>query len=223
MRKQVLSVIVLLFLAVFPVTTAFGAVLPVFSHSAAASGSGNCPSSQTVTFVTEPIPQSFNMLAPSGDSTFMVASLQYLSLAPFTLEPNGGLDWNDSLSNWITTNSNYTVWTFHIRPGATWSNGTAVTAQDVVTWLSPAYALNPDYDFVNLHNEVVGVRAVNSDTVQINLNSSDAQLPNRIGEWYYAPVVSPSDVSKGPSDPLFGTSVADGPWSLSNYQSGQTA
>ena len=85
----------------------------------------------------------------------------------------------------------------------TWSNGTAVNASDIATWLSPSYALNPQYDFVGLHTEVTGVRIVNSDTAVINLNTSDAQLPNRIGTYYYAPLVSPSDVARGPADPLF--------------------
>jgi oligopeptide transport system substrate-binding protein len=29
-------------------------------------------------------------------------------------------------------NKDNTVWTFHLRPGVTWSDGTAITAQDFV-------------------------------------------------------------------------------------------
>jgi oligopeptide transport system substrate-binding protein len=29
-------------------------------------------------------------------------------------------------------NKDNTVWTFHLRPGLTWSDGTAITAQDIV-------------------------------------------------------------------------------------------
>ncbi|MHB8566367.1 MAG: ABC transporter substrate-binding protein [Nitrososphaerales archaeon] len=192
----------------------------VVPHS---SSQTTCPASNTITWVTEPIPQSFNYLAPSGDSTFMVGALEYMSLAPFPLQPNGSLYWADSLTNWISPNSNYTQWTFHIAPGMTWSNGTAVNASDIATWLSPSYALNPQYDFVGLHNEVTGVKIVNSDTATVILNQSDAQLPNRIGTYYYAPLVSPSDVARGPADPLFTTpAVADGPWYLANYTSGGT-
>ena len=208
-------------LSIFTVVSVFGYVSPTLLSSPgvatpllSAAGAA-CPASNTITFVTEPIPQSLNMLAPSGDSTFMVASLEYLTLAPFPLEPNGSLDWTDSLTNWITTNPTYTQWTFHIAPGMSWSNGTAVTASDIKTWLSPAYALNPQYDFVGLHTEVTGVQVVNSDTAMVILNQSDAQLPNRIGMEYYAPMVSPTDVAKGPGDNLFETpAVADGPWYL---------
>nr|VUD29815.1 oligopeptide ABC transporter [Raoultella sp. NCTC 9187] len=52
-------------------------------------------------------------------------------------------------------NKDNTVWTFHLRPGVTWSDGTAITAQDIVwSWqrlVSPAtaspYASYP----VNMH------------------------------------------------------------------------
>ncbi|MGH2638931.1 MAG: ABC transporter substrate-binding protein, partial [Rhabdochlamydiaceae bacterium] len=161
-------------------------------------------------------------MSPSGDSTFYIASLEYLGISPFPLEPNGSLDWSESLTNWITSNSNYTQWTFHIRPGITWSNGTAVTGSDIANWLTPAYALNPQYDFVGLHSEVVGSHAVNSDTAVVNLNVSDAQFPNKASIYYYSPMVSPTDVAKGPADPLFGTALADGPWVLTNYTSGAT-
>ncbi|MGI0090719.1 MAG: ABC transporter substrate-binding protein, partial [Nitrososphaerales archaeon] len=210
--------VVLLLLVIFSLASAYSIAKPAPIFSAAAS----CPASKTITFVAEPIPQGFNYLTAAGTSSFYIAGLQYLSLTPFPLEPNGSLDWSESLSNWITSNSNYTQWTFHIRPGATWSNGTAVAASDIVTWASPSYALNSQYDFVGLHTEVTGVRAINSDTVTFNLNVSSAQFPNLISAYYYSPVVSPTDVSKGPADTLFGTGVADGPWYVSNYTSGST-
>lgn len=213
-----LSIIALSLLAVFSIVSVIGLVAPATIRSSAAS----CPSSKTISIVLEPIPTSFNLLAPGGDSSFAIASLEYLSLTPSPVEPNGSLDWSQSLANWMISNTNYTQWTFHVRPGATWSNGTAVTAQDVVTWASPAYALNPQYDFVGVHNEVASVRAVNSDTVVFNLNVSDAQFPTRISALYYSPVVSPTDVAKGPSNQLFGTAIADGPWYMANYTSGST-
>jgi ABC-type transport system substrate-binding protein len=226
MSQKPLSLIVLSMLCMLTVVSVFSFAAPLgyqTSIPVATAATGSCPTSNTITFVTEPIPQSLNMLAPSGDSTFMVASLEYLTLAPFPLEPNGSLDWTDSLTNWITTNSNYTQWTFHIAPNMMWSNGTAVTASDIKTWLSPTYALDPNYDFVGLHTEVTGVQVVNSDTAIVMLNQSDAQLPNRIGMEYYSPMVSPTDVAKGPSDPLFATpAIADGPWYLANYTSGGT-
>ncbi|MGH2638008.1 MAG: ABC transporter substrate-binding protein, partial [Rhabdochlamydiaceae bacterium] len=220
MSQKSLSVIVLFLLAVFSITTAFSLTAPaLFSVSA---GSSSCPASKTVTWAMEPIPQSFNLLAPTGDSTFEIGTMEYLSIGPFPLEPNGSLDWSDVATNWITSNSNFTQWTFHIRPGLTWSNGTAVTGSDIANWLTPAYALNSQYDFVGLHTEVTGVQVVNSDTATVILNKTDAQFPTLVSAYYYAPMQSPTDVAKGPADTLFGTGIADGPWYVSNYTSGST-
>ncbi len=221
MNLKVSSLLVLFILSVFSVAATFspatGTPLVRFASSSATS----CQADRTINIVEAPIPQSFNLLSPSGDSTWAIGSLFDLSLAPFPLEPNGSLAWDQSVSDWITSNSNYTRWTFHIRPGLYWSNGTQVNASDIADWLTPAYALNPQYDFVGLHTEVTGVNIVNSDTATIVLNQSDAQLPNRIGTYYYAPMVSPTDVAKGPADPLF-SPVGDGPWIPANYTSGGT-
>lgn len=214
------SIIALIFLFSFSVVMVFsfatpGSLLPDSSAS-------SCPASQTITYVSEPIPTSFNYLNPSGLSTFDLGGIQWLSLTPFPLQPNGSLDWSQVLSNWMSSNSNFTQWTFHLRPGAAWSDGTPVTAQDVVDWASPSYLLNATYDAVGLHTMIRNVQVVNSDTVQFNLNVSNAQFPNEISMYYDAPMVPPSAIALGPANPLFGTQVADGPWYVSNYISGST-
>lgn len=217
--KKIVSIVVMFLL----VSMSFVSILGISPALVPSVSAASCPASKTITWVTEPIPQSLNYLQPSGDSTFMVESLIDMSLSPFPLEPNGSLDWPDSLSNWITSNANFTQWTFHIAPGMTWSNGTAVTSSDIAAWLSPSYALNPQYDFVGLHTEVTGVKIVNSDTATVILNTTDAQFPTKLGTYYYAPMVSPTDIAKGPGDSLLETpSVSDGPWYLSQYTSGGT-
>ncbi|MEH4567017.1 ABC transporter substrate-binding protein [Klebsiella oxytoca] len=88
-------------------------------------------------------------------------------------------------------NKDNTVWTFHLRPGATWSDGTAITAQDIVwSWqrlVSPLtaspYASYPG----NMHivngaeiargqkaPETLGVRAVNDATFEVTLTQPNA-------------------------------------------------
>lgn len=217
--KRTISLGLLYLILSFSIVMVFGFATSGLLLTTSSTG---CPASETVTAISEPIPQSFNILNPSGLTTFIVGGMVWLSLTPASLEPNGSLDWSMSLSNWMSSNSNYTQWTFHIRPGASWSNGTAVTAQDVVDWASPSYLLNATYDVPGLHSMISGVRAVNSDTVQFNLNVSNAQFSNEISEVFDAPMVSPSEVALGPANPLFGTEVGDGPWYISNYVSGAT-
>ena len=88
-------------------------------------------------------------------------------------------------------NKDNTVWTFHLRPGATWSDGTAITAQDIVwSWqrlVSPLtaspYASYPG----NMHivngaeiargqkaPETLGVRAVDDVTFEVTLTQPNA-------------------------------------------------
>lgn len=88
-------------------------------------------------------------------------------------------------------NKDNTVWTFHLRPGVTWSDGTAITAQDIVwSWqrlVSPGtaspYASYPG----NMHivngaeiaqgkkaPETLGVKALDDMTLEVTLNQPNA-------------------------------------------------
>ncbi|MDC0693620.1 ABC transporter substrate-binding protein [Klebsiella pasteurii] len=88
-------------------------------------------------------------------------------------------------------NKDNTVWTFHLRPGVTWSDGTAITAQDIVwSWqrlVSPLtaspYASYPG----NMHivngaeiaqgkkaPETLGVKALDDATLVVTLTQPNA-------------------------------------------------
>lgn len=88
-------------------------------------------------------------------------------------------------------NKDNLVWTFHLRPGITWSDGTAITAQDIVwSWerlVTPAtaspYASYPgNMHIVNAREiaegkqapETLGVKALDDTTLQVTLNQPNA-------------------------------------------------
>lgn len=88
-------------------------------------------------------------------------------------------------------NKDNTVWTFHLRPGVTWSDGSAITAQDVVwSWqrlVSPLtaspYASYPgNIHIVNAAEiargqktpETLGVKAIDDTTLEVTLNQPNA-------------------------------------------------
>ena len=90
-------------------------------------------------------------------------------------------------------NQDNTVWTFHLRPGITWSDGTAITAQDVVwSWqrlVDPAtgspYATYPgNMHIVNAADiaqgkkapDTLGVKALNDTTLQVTLSQPTASF-----------------------------------------------
>jgi oligopeptide transport system substrate-binding protein len=90
-------------------------------------------------------------------------------------------------------NQDNTVWTFHLRAGITWSDGTAITAQDVVwSWqrlVDPAtgspYATYPgNMHIVNAADitqgkkapDTLGVKALDDTTLQVTLNQPTASF-----------------------------------------------
>ncbi|TCL51474.1 oligopeptide transport system substrate-binding protein [Raoultella planticola] len=90
-------------------------------------------------------------------------------------------------------NKDNTVWTFHLRPGVTWSDGTAITAQDIVwSWqrlVSPRTASPYSSYPGNMHianaqeiaegkkaPETLGVKAVDDATLEVTLTQPNAAL-----------------------------------------------
>ena len=88
-------------------------------------------------------------------------------------------------------NKDNTVWTFHLRPGITWSDGTAITAEDVVwSWqrlvdpktASPYASYPGNMHIVNGADiaqgkkapDTLGVKAINDTTLEVTLTQPNA-------------------------------------------------
>jgi oligopeptide transport system substrate-binding protein len=87
-------------------------------------------------------------------------------------------------------NKDNTVWTFHLRPGMTWSDGTAITAQDMVwSWQrlvdrngvtlcqlsgQHAYRQRGRYCPGKKAPETLGVKAINDTTLEVTLTQPNA-------------------------------------------------
>ncbi|MCK6895427.1 ABC transporter substrate-binding protein [Enterobacter bugandensis] len=88
-------------------------------------------------------------------------------------------------------NKDNTVWTFHLRPGITWSDGTAITAEDVVwSWqrlvdpktVSPYASYPGNMHIVNAADiaqgkkspDTLGVKAINDTTLEVTLTQPNA-------------------------------------------------
>jgi ABC-type transport system substrate-binding protein len=168
-----------------------------------------------------PAPTGLNMLTANSYSAFYLIGLQYLGLYP-TPALNGQLQWSTAITDWINHNSNYTQWTFNVKPGLKWSNGQVVNASDILNTYSKNFAFNASYDFVNAASEVTSSSALNSSAAVFNLNTSDAHFAERISSLLFTVVYPQSVTSQGPSTNNLGTLVTDGPFYVSNYQAGQT-
>lgn len=88
-------------------------------------------------------------------------------------------------------NKDNTVWTFHLRPGITWSDGTAITAEDIVwSWqrlvdpkTASPYASYPCSMLIVNGTEIaegkkapdtLGVKAINDTTLEVTLSQPNA-------------------------------------------------
>ncbi|OWW13909.1 oligopeptide ABC transporter substrate-binding protein OppA, partial [Klebsiella variicola] len=102
-------------------------------------------------------------------------------------------------------NKDNLLWTFHLRPGLTWSDGTAITAQDIVwSWqrlVSPAtaspYASYPGKMHIANAREIalgqkgpatLGVKALNDTTLQVTLSQPNAALLAQLAQPSQAPI-----------------------------------
>jgi ABC-type transport system substrate-binding protein len=173
-----------------------------------------------MTFVVPP--NSLNELTTvSATSGYDLGDLEYLGLYPLVL-PNGSLDLQQSVTDWISHNSNYTQWMFNVKPGLKWSDGTNVTSADILATFGPKFALNSTYDIWGIHTEVANEYALNSSTAVFDLNVTDADFIDKLNIQTFLPVYPASFVnSQGAASLDFGTDVVLGPFYVSNYSSGQ--
>lgn len=126
-------------------------------------------------------------------------------------------------------------WTFHLRPGQVWSDGTPLTAMDYVAsyrfMVDPANA----YDFVwmwqgtirgwseavagEISPEEIGMEAVDDLTLVVHTDGPRPYLP---GTLYFWPPMQAAALAKyGPNyilDPA--TSVSSGPFILKEFEAG---
>lgn len=190
----------------------------------AQNGQTGCPTTDTLYWTAiGGVPTSFNMLTASpSESNYDIIRMMYLGFAPYAF-PNGTLDFSNSMTDWISANSNYTQWEFNVKPGLMWSNGQAANASDILNTYSRSFALNSTVDFLGLGSEVVRSYALNSSTAVFVLNKSDAHFPDLAGQSVYTTVYPSSFTQQGPAySGINGTFVADGPFYVSNYASGDT-
>ncbi len=119
-----------------------------------------------------------------------------------------------ALAESITPNSNATVWTVRLRPGVTFHNGKALTAEDVIYTFTRIiknnYAGASSLGTVDVKN----LKALDSLTVRIPCHSPYATLPDAMTGYYYYMGIVP--VGYDPKHP-----VGTGPFKFQSFTPGQ--
>ena len=221
LRKGNLKISIIIILLLLSLSS-FSPVLPTPKVAAQAS-QPSCPDSQTLTMALPGgVPNSFNGVNAFTNSGGQTMRMVYLALDP-PPSPNGTPYYPDSIISGMSSNSNYTQWTFDLKSGLKWSDGTNVTPRDVINTFSPNFALNATADVQGLHSEITKVQAINNSAVQFILNVTDAHLPEKLSGMLYANVQPASFIAQGAFFTGFGgTYPADGPFIIDNYSSSQT-
>ena len=89
-------------------------------------------------------------------------------------------------------NADGSVWTFSLRKGVKWHDGTAFTAADVVATMDRLSASN-----LKAYIKAGSTKAVDDFTVEITLNSPDGQFPQQVGAYNPQSVITPKDYVLG--------------------------
>jgi peptide/nickel transport system substrate-binding protein len=107
-------------------------------------------------------------------------------------------------------NDDGSVWTFKLRSGVTWHDGSPFTSADVVATLD---RLAPG----NLVAYIVpgASKAVDDLTVEVTLNAPDGQFPYQVSLWNPQSVITPAAFESGTT--LDGSPNGTGPFKLDKY------
>ncbi|MBL6276523.1 ABC transporter substrate-binding protein [Micromonospora fiedleri] len=131
------------------------------------------------------------------------------------VEPDANLEMQPSLATEWTTSDDQLTWTFTLREGVKFSDGTPLTAEDVVYSYKRIIdeKLNTAYKF----GTVKSVTASNPTTVVITLSAPTPNLLANLGGFKGVAIVQKANVESGE---ITTKPIGSGPFALSGYTSG---
>ena len=124
-------------------------------------------------------------MADLGTYTPVVTAFEYLVN---TL----GADLSPMLAESWKPNADGSVWTFVLRKGVKWHDGSAFTSADVVGTLDRLAGSN-----LKAYIKAGSTKAVDDFTVEITLNNADGQFPYQLGPYNPQSVITPKDYVLG--------------------------
>jgi peptide/nickel transport system substrate-binding protein len=194
------------------------ASFPVLSSVSAASQTPSCPASQVFKMNLVSPPTSLSSLTAVGNTPFSIISLKDDSSIP-TPAPSG-VPYADTGFDTYSSNSNYTIWTFNVKPGLTWSDGTPASSADINATYGPNFGFNATYDFPNAAAQVVSESILNSTAVVFHLSAPNAHWPETLSYMYFTAIYPAASIaSQGAGGDMIG-SPAVGPFYDANYTPG---
>jgi peptide/nickel transport system substrate-binding protein len=200
------------------------------STAAGGSGSASTPASSTTT-------------APAAKGGSLRLALQVPSGAinPLTVSDAGGLCMLAQTGEFLTFDNNQAlklepmlatswkasqggkVWTFKIRTGVKFHDGSPLTADDVVWTIQQLSDKKNASNALSTFTGVLtpaGVKKVDSHTVEFHLEAANGNFPYLVSSDNYNAIIVPKGTDFGKWQKSF---VGTGPFKLKNYNQGQGA
>ncbi|MTK02355.1 ABC transporter substrate-binding protein [Micromonospora sp. CP22] len=133
------------------------------------------------------------------------------------VEPDENLEMKPALATEWTTSDDQLTWTFTLREGVTFSDGSPLTAEDVVYSYNRIIdeKLNNAYKF----GTVKSIEAADPKTVVVTLNAPTPNLLANLGGFKGVAIVQKSNVESGE---ITTKPVGSGPFVVENYSSGDS-
>jgi peptide/nickel transport system substrate-binding protein len=193
-------------------STAALSVLPIGASPAFAQGNGTIRRGGTLRLSVDQAASVIHPLRTRVNPEHMVAELCYANLTTLTTNmeplPDLALSWS--------ANADFTEWTFKLRPGVKFTDGSPCTATDVAATyqavLDPKVA-SPARAIVSMIKEPV---VVDDETVLFRLNTPFADLPATVA--VFGTRIIPAAIAQGDIGRLSRESVGCGPFKLVRYE-----
>jgi peptide/nickel transport system substrate-binding protein len=179
--------------------------------------------------------------AKAGGTLKLAQQTPVAAMNPLTVSDAGGLNLLAQTGEYLVFDDNRTlklepmlatrwsanpdgsIWTFHLRPGVTFHNGAAMTADDVV-WTfqqlaAPKNASNALSNFVDVLSPP-GVRKVDDSTVAFHLEAPNGNFPYLVSSDNYNAIIVPKGTDYAKWQATF---VGTGPFKLKSYSQNVSA
>lgn len=198
-------------------------------------GSGKLAKKQEMTFILNNEPDTIdpNVTSNSFAVPFLVNCFEGLVTynEKGEIEPGNAKEWKP--------NDDLTVWTFQLRDGLKWSDGSALTAKDyvysalrVLTPETTAQYVNMISDYVvnaqeyydgKVSAEEVGIKAVNDTTLEFTLKAPCPYFVDLVSMWVYFPVQEATIAANGDKWVTKADSyVGNGPFKITEMKTGES-
>jgi peptide/nickel transport system substrate-binding protein len=204
-----------------------GLSLPLLSFIAACGGnapSGGTSSSTGSTNVKKGGKVTVGLVTPAHElDPLKVSDEGGLALisqpGEFLADSNKNLTLAPRLAESWSANSDATMWTFKIRQGVTFNDGSPMNAEDVAATINlhadPANGSNALSAFKGVLSKGAA-KATDATTVQVHLDAPYGNFPYLVSSDNYNLIILPKTYTGGFNKSWIGT----GPWKVTGYQTG---